>query len=90
MSYLTLDELDAVQSSGLDPFTPYVIQGANFTQFSIAQYFGMCKYGGRDYYYNRATDELIREDVLKWVTKRRKKAQRAGREATDAQQMEML
>ena len=50
----------------------------------------MCKYGGRDYYYNRATDELIREDVLKWVTKRRKKAQRAGREATDAQQMEML
>lgn len=90
MSYLTDDELDAVQASGLDPFTPYVIQGVSVGQFSIARHFGGCTYSGRFYCYVPTTDELIREDVVKWVMTRRKEAQRVAREATDAQQMEML
>jgi len=90
MSYLTQDELDAVQASGLDPFTPYVIEGVSTGVLSLARYYGGCTYGGREYYYVPTTDELIREDVVKWVTKRRKEAQRAAREATEAKQMEML
>ena len=89
MSFLTTDELAAVQSSGLDPFTPYVIGGVSQSQLSIARHYGGCTYGGREYYYIPTTDELIREDVVKWVTTRRKEAQRAAREATEAKQMEM-
>ena len=90
MSYLTPDELDAVQASGLDPFTPYVMQGASVGPLSIAWHYCGCTYAGRQYFYIPTTDELIREDVLKWVTKRREAVQRAGREADEAQQMEML
>lgn len=90
MTYLTPDELDAVQVSGLDPFTPYVIQGVSQSQFSIARHFGGCTYGGREYYYIPTTDELIREDVVRWVTTRRKEAQRAALEANKATQMEMF
>jgi hypothetical protein len=90
VSYLTPDELDALQASGLDPFTPYVIGGVSHSQFSVARHFGGCTYGGREYAYIPTTDELIREDVVKWVEKRRKEAQRTGRETDEAQQMEML
>ena len=61
MTYLTDDELNAVQSSGLDPFTPYAIQGVSQTQLSIARHYGGCTYGGREYYYIPTTDELVRE-----------------------------
>lgn len=90
MSYLTADELETVQSSGLDPFTPYVIEGVSRSQLSIARHFGGCTYGGREYAYISTTDELIRGDVVKWVEKRRKEAQRAARATTEAQQMELL
>ena len=90
MNYLTDDELDAVHASGLDPFTPYVIDGVSQSQLSVARHFGGCTYGGREYAYIPTTDELVREDVVRWVTKRRKEAQRSAREADEAQQMEML
>ena len=99
MTYLTPDELDAVQSSGLDPFTPYVIEDVSMKPLRtllpglnllIGQYYGGCTYGGREYYYIPTTDELIREDVVRWIMARRKEAQRAAREATEAKQMEML
>lgn len=89
MTYLTPDELDAVQASGLDPFTPYVIDGVSQSQFSVARHYGGCTYGGREYYYIPTTDELIREDVVKWVTKRRKEAKRAARQEDVDQQMEL-
>jgi hypothetical protein len=90
MTYLTDDELDAVHASGLDPFTPYVIDGVSRTQLSVARHYGGCTYGGREYYYIPTTDELVRDDVVKWITARREEAQRAAREADEAQQMEML
>jgi hypothetical protein len=90
MSYLTHDELNAVHASGLDPFTPYVIDVVSRSQFSVARHFGGCTYGGREYYYIPTTDELVREDVVRWIMTRRKEAQRVAREAGEAQQMEML
>ena len=47
MTYLTSDELEALQASGLDPFTPYVIEGVSMSQMSIARHYGGCTYGGR-------------------------------------------
>lgn len=72
MSHLTEEELAALQSSMLGRGAPYIIQGVSFTQFSVARYSGGCKYNGRKYIYIPATDEFIRDDVIKWVTKYRK------------------
>jgi hypothetical protein len=91
MPYLTPDELDALRyDSNLDAFTPYVIQGTSIGPLSLIRHYAGCTYGGREYCYIPTTDELIREDVVRWVTKRRKAAQRAARAADEAQQMEML
>lgn len=69
-SYLTEEEVDALQLSGLNRETPYLIRGVCSTQFSVARYYGGCVYNGANYTYLSETDELIREDVLKWVAKR--------------------
>lgn len=89
MSYLTDAELIALQASGLDPFTPFVIQGVSHTQLSISRHYGGCTYGGRQYYYIPTTDELMRDDVVRWITKRRKEERKAARRETEAKQMEM-
>jgi hypothetical protein len=90
VSYLTSDELDALQASGLDPFTPYVIAGVSRSQLSVARHYGGCTYGGREYYYIPTTDELIRDDVVRWITARRKEERKAVRRDAEAKQMEML
>lgn len=72
MSYVTNAEVDALQSSGLSRETPYLIRGVTQTQFSIARYYGGAKYNGEPYTYMPDSDELIRDDVLKWITKQRK------------------
>lgn len=72
MSYLTDDEITELQIGGISNITPYVIQGVMHTQFSVARYFGACKFNGHTYTYFPSTDELIRDDVLKLVTKWRK------------------
>ena len=46
--------------------TPFGIQDVSRTQFSVARHYGGIKYNGSDYTYLPATDELIRDDVLKW------------------------
>lgn len=73
-SYLNDAELNAIQ--GMDRSTPYLIDGVSQTQLSIARFYGACKFQGREYTYFPATDELIRDDVLKFVTKMRKDAAR--------------
>lgn len=74
MSYLTPDELTALQSTDMSKITPYVIAGVSHTQFSIARHYGSITYNRKTYFYMPTHDELIRDDVLKWVTKRRKEA----------------
>ena len=42
------------------------------TQFSIARNYGGVKINGRHYVYNWKDDSLIREDVVKWIAKKKK------------------
>ena len=72
MSYITDAEVEALQSSKLNRDTPFAIRGVTQTQFSIARYYGGCKFNGAHYTYFAESDELVRDDVLKFVTKRRK------------------
>lgn len=74
MSHLTELELQMLDLSDLPRDTPFIIQHVCQTQFSIARHYGGCKYQGKSYSYIQATDELIREDVAKWLSKMRKKA----------------
>lgn len=78
-SYLSQEEIDGLQASNLSRATPFVIRGVIQTQFSIARYYGAAKFNGDSYTYLGDSDELIRDDVLKWLMKRRqpKKPQRA-------------
>lgn len=59
--------------------SPYGITNVSMTQFSVARYYGGMNFNGSFYIYNPPTDELIREDVLKWRNKelksKRKKKQ---------------
>jgi len=49
--------------------TPFGIEGVSQGQFSIARHYGGIKYNGDEYTYLPLTDELIRDDVLKWKSK---------------------
>lgn len=72
MSHLTQDELAALQGTILPRDTPFIIQGVSSTQLSVARHYGGCKFQGREYKYIPPTDELIRDDVIKWLLKYRK------------------
>lgn len=87
MSHLTPEELDALQTSKLPRDTPYLIQGVSHGMFSIARHYGGAKYNGKFYSYVPTTDELIREDVVKWLAKRRTAAKKAGKAAAEAKQL---
>jgi hypothetical protein len=76
-SYLTDEEEDALRTCGLHTNTIYVIRGVMNTQFSIARHYGGCKIGNDYYTYLPPTDELIRDDVHRWLIKRRKAAAEA-------------
>ena len=69
-TYLSPDELLLIQRLPQD--APYAISGVSYTIFSLARHYGGIKFKGRDYEYMPATDELVREDVVRYVTKLRK------------------
>ena len=69
-SYLSLDELLLIQ--GLPQDAPYAIDNVSSTIFSLARHYGGIKFQGRRYEYMPATDELVREDVVRYVTKLRR------------------
>ena len=71
-SFLTLAEIEALQDCRLSRDTPFAIQGVSQGFFSIARHAGGIVYQGKHYTYMAPTDELVRDDVLKWVAKRRK------------------
>ncbi len=54
--------------------TAFVICGVSNSQFSIARFYGGIKYNGETYTYDPTSDELVRNDVLKWLAKQRKQA----------------
>lgn len=71
-SYLTNPEIDALQDAGLHRKSPFILGSVSQGMLSVARHFGGCKYQGDTYTYVSATDELIRSDVLRWLTKYRK------------------
>jgi hypothetical protein len=80
MTYLTQEEINLLQLSGLSRETPYLITGVSHGYFSVARHYGGCIVSGKHYVYIPATDELIRDDVMKWVIKLRKKAKKPKEE----------
>lgn len=89
MSYLTTEELDALQTSDLPRDTPYLIEGVSHGMFSIARHYGGAVYNGESYAYIPTTDELIREDVVKWLAKRRRVVKKAGKVKAEAKQLNL-
>lgn len=71
-SYLTQEEADALQTSRLPRDAPFLIEGVRQGQLSVARHYGGAIYNGWRYTYMPATDELVRDDVLKWVARRRR------------------
>ena len=72
MHFLTKKEIAALQDSGLDRGTPFLIEDVQIGYFSIARHYGGVRYSNATYTYLPLTDELIRDDVLKWVKNYRK------------------
>ena len=72
MSYLTEQEIIALNESTLSTATPFAISGVTNSQLSIARYYGGCSYQGKHYIYMPMTDELVRDDVMAWLAKYRK------------------
>lgn len=72
-SHLAADELAALQASTLDRSTPFAIQGVSLGFFSVARHYGGATYNGASYTYFPESDELVRDDVVRWVRKRRAK-----------------
>lgn len=71
-SFLSQQEIEAIQH--LDQNTPYLIRHVSQTQLSIARHYGGIIFNGSAYTYDPTTDELVRDDILKFVMKLRKKA----------------
>ena len=70
-SYLTADEVQAVHK--LHQRAPYALCNVSHGFFSIARHYGGLKFQGCDYTYIPGHDECVRDDVLRLVTKLRKK-----------------
>jgi hypothetical protein len=93
--FLTPEELlmvEVAQQSGEIPYTrePAVIRGVMNTQLSIARHYGAIKLNSFHYTYFPAGDELIRDDVLKHVTRWRKEAAKQAKVAAKAAQGALL
>ena len=76
-SHITTEEIDALLASRLPRDTPFIIAHVRHSQLSVARHYGGARYNGWAYTYMPATDELIRDDVLKWVSRRRRMQKKA-------------
>jgi hypothetical protein len=61
--------------------TPYSFKDVSNTGLALAQIYGGCNYMGQTYTYFPDTDELVRDDVLRWA-KRKPKTAPANNERT--------
>lgn len=82
MSHLTQAELEALQASDLPRDTPLVLRKVSHSYFSTARLCGGCKINGNHYTYVPTTDELIRDDVVKFLAKLRRKPKQAAKQIT--------
>lgn len=72
LNYMTRSELDALNDTKLTRVIPFLIRGVMTSQFSVARHYGGITLQGSNYTYFPESDELIRDDVLKWLVKYRK------------------
>ena len=82
MSHLTQTELDALQASTLPRKTAFLIGSVSRSMFSVARHYGGATVNGSSYLYLPLSDELIRDDVAKWLAKLRKATLKAGQITT--------
>ena len=68
----TESQLTGVEDCGLHKRTPYGMREVSKTQLGIARHYGGIIFNGERYTYIPPTDELIRDDVLKWKQKQEK------------------
>jgi hypothetical protein len=73
MSYFSKDYINLLQESQLSKETPFLIQNVSHGMFSIARHYGGAKVQGQSYTYIPNSDELVRDDVLKFLKKSKKK-----------------
>jgi hypothetical protein len=71
----TIEDLRKYQTElkakfGSDTYVAYA--NISYSQMSIARHYGSANIQGKHYIYNPDDDSLIREDVVKWVAKRKK------------------
>jgi hypothetical protein len=67
-SFLCEGEIAALQDSKLHRRTPFLIQGVSSGFFSVARHTGAIRLNGDEYTYHPETDELVRDDVLRFVS----------------------
>ena len=68
-----MSHLTNLESCPLHKRTPYGMTNVSQTQLSIARQYGGIRFHGESYTYIPTTDELIRDDVLKWRKQQAKK-----------------
>lgn len=78
-SYLTEDEVVSLQDSGLHKRAVFAICGVSQTIFSIARHYGGAEIQGERFTYFPEHDELIRDDVLKFIRRQRAKTAKPKR-----------
>lgn len=87
-SHITPDEWAALKlDDKLHQRSAWLYQCVSQTQLSIARHYGGITVNGEHYVYCPPTDELIRGDVLKALSKLRKRRDALDKMAADAQQM---
>ena len=89
-SYLSDADVRAILDAGLHKRTPYLIRGVSQTQLSIARYCGGIKYNGDSFSYIPTTDELVRDDVVKFIEMRKRQAKQAERKERRRRGQEMV
>jgi hypothetical protein len=87
-SFLTPDEIDGLMLTHSGQQIAWT--GVSHTQLSIARHYGGIVFNGQHYTYMPATDELIRDDVLKLVMKARVAAAKAAKQAAKAAQQDLI
>lgn len=75
---MSKSHLSGVENCGLHKRTPYGITDVSMTQFSVARFSGACKFNGEFYTYFPDTDELIRDDVLRFLSKNKPTPSKRG------------
>jgi hypothetical protein len=92
MSNQVQSRLSGLEECPLRRKTPFGMRNVSMTQLSIARHYGCIRYNGEPYTYFADTDELVRDDVLKWQKKQEKARAKpaASQAAPESQQQDLL